>query len=56
MTDQRKADANRDELCTIEMSGMTDDERNLLTLYREMADADRCYILRVAEVLASSPG
>lgn len=39
-----------------EVSRLTDEERMLLTLYREMSERDRRYLCRVAEVISSTSG
>jgi hypothetical protein len=54
MLDQ--SDDSQDEENAIEASGLSDDEKRLLTLYREMSDIDRRYIRRVAEVLIGASG
>jgi hypothetical protein len=45
-----------DEENAIEASRLTDEEKRLLTLYREMSDIDRRYIRRVAEALIATSG
>ena len=52
----RKSDDGQDDERAIEASRLTDDERRLLTLYREMSDIDRRYIRCVAEVLTGALG
>lgn len=54
MLDQ--SDDGQDDERAIEASRLTDDEKRLLTLYREMSDIDRRYIRRVAEVLTGALG
>lgn len=41
---------------TVESFPLTDDERRLVTWYREMSERDRRYIRRVAEVLSAASG
>lgn len=47
-----QSDDSQDD--AIEASKLTDDERTLLKLYREMAERDRQYVRRVVEVLTSA--
>lgn len=51
-----QSDDSQDDEYAIKASRLTDDERRLLTLYREMSDIDRRYIRRVAEVLIATSG
>lgn len=37
-------------------TALRDNERRLLTFFREMSERDQRYILRVAEVMASASG
>jgi hypothetical protein len=56
MLDQREVDDSQDDESAIETAELSDDERTLLTLYREMSDMDRRYIFRMAEVLIATSG
>jgi len=56
MSEQSGASGNPNNKKIIDTSPLTDNERRLLTWYREMSERDRRYIRRVAEVLAASSG
>lgn len=54
MLDQDDKKNTRLDMSERENSELTQDERNLLTWYREMSEVDRGYIRHVAWLLASS--
>lgn len=56
MSDNSGSSGSPNDKKAINTSKLTDDERKLLTLYRDMSEHDRRYIRRVAEVLAASSG
>lgn len=53
MSNQSGANGSQDNKTVIDTS-LTDDERRLLTLYREMSERDRRYIRRVVEVISTA--
>ncbi len=54
MLDQDDKKNTRLDMSERENSELTQDERNLLTWYREMSEVDRGYIRHVAWLLASA--
>ncbi len=56
MSDESGSSGSPNDKKAIDTFPLTDDERWLLTWYREMTERDRRYIHRVAEVLAASSG
>lgn len=56
MSDESGSSGSPNDKKAIDTFPLTNDERRLLTWYREMSEPDRRYIRRVAEVLAASSG
>ncbi|MEJ3576040.1 hypothetical protein WEU41_17515 [Pseudomonas fragi] len=56
MSDTSKFNDSKTNEDAIETELLNDEERILLTLYREMSELDRRYIRRVAEVIAATSG
>lgn len=54
MLDQDEKNNTRLDMSERENSEITQDERKLLTWYREMSEVDRGYIRHVARLLASA--
>lgn len=56
MSDESGSSGSPNDQKAIDTFPLTDDERTLLTWYREMSEPDRRYIRRVAEVLIGTSG
>ena len=56
MSDVSMFNASKTIKDSVDIESLSDDERILLTLYREMSDVDRRYIRRVMEVIAATSG
>ncbi len=55
MSNQNRPNPSENNKLVLDTS-LTDDERMLLTLYREMSEHDRRYIRRMAEVFSLTSG
>ena len=55
MSNRSEINPQQDNKKAISIS-LRDNERRLLTFFREMSERDQRYILRVAEVMASASG
>lgn len=56
MSDSSKFNDSKATKGAVDTESLNDDERMLLTLYREMSELDQRYIRRVAEVIAATSG